>query len=97
MPVHCLEIAASVLGFLGGSVLSLDALCAVRRVRQEMGKDATQQAVQAAGGTYVDEHGNRLTSSFSLRRWFAGRSVLSARIGFGLMTAGFLVDLIAKW
>jgi hypothetical protein len=97
MPTHCLEIVASVLGFLGGSVLSLDALCAVRRVRQEMGKDATLQAVQAAGGTYVDEQGNPLTSTFSLRRWFAGRSVLWARIGFSLMTAGFFLDLLAKW
>lgn len=96
MPTHCLEITASVLGFLGGFILSLDALCAVRRVRQEMGKGETQQAVQAAGGVYVDEKGNPLTSDFSLRRWFAGRSVISARIGFSLMTAGFLFDLLAK-
>jgi hypothetical protein len=97
MSTHCLEIAASVLGFLGGSVLSLDALCAVRRVRQEMGKDATLQAVQAAGGTYVDEQGAPLTSAFSLRRWFAGRSLLWARIGFSMMTGGFFLDLLAKW
>jgi hypothetical protein len=97
MAPHCLEIAASLLGFLGGSVLSLDALCAVRRVRQEMGKDETLRAVQAAGGVYVDQHGRPLTSAFSLRRWFAGRSVLWARIGFSLMTAGFFFDLLAKW
>ena len=97
MTSHYLEIAASVLGFLGGSVLSLDALCAVRRVRQELGKDETLTAVQAAGGVYVDEHGNPLTSPSSLRRWFAARSVLWARIGFSLMSAGFFLDLLAKW
>jgi hypothetical protein len=96
MPTHYIEIAASIFGFCGGSVLSLDALCAVRRVRQEMGKDATLHAVEAAGGTYVDKHGNPLTSAFLLRRWFAGRSVLWARIGFSLMTAGFFLDLLAK-
>jgi hypothetical protein len=92
-----LEIAASVLGFVGGFVLSLDALCAVRRVHQEIGKDETLRAVQAAGGIYVDEQGKPLTSAFSLRRWFASRSVLSARIGFSLMTTGFFLDLVAKW
>jgi len=97
MPHHWLEIASSALGFLGGSVLSLDALCAVRRVRQEFGKDAMKQAVQSAGAVYVDEHGNPLSSELLLRQWFAGRSVLSARIGFTLMTAGFFFDLIAKW
>jgi len=96
MAAHLIEISASVLGFLGGSVLSLDALCAVRRVRQEKGKDEIRQAVEEAGGHYVDSRGNSLASDFSLRRWFASRSVLWARIGFSLMTLGFLLDILGK-
>ena len=90
MPSHCLEITASALGFLGGAFLSLDALSAVTRVREEKGKEAVQHALRSAGV-------ERMTSAYALRLWFARKSVLWARIGFVLLTIGFFLDLIAKW
>jgi hypothetical protein len=97
MDKHCLELAASFFGFLGGSVLSLDALFAVRRARSERGKQAVGEAVKKAQGEYVDDQDKVLTSVYALQLLFARRSALAARIGFGLMTAGFLLDLISKW
>ena len=97
MDKHCLELAASSLGFLGGLVLSLDAIFAVRRARSERGKKAVGEAVQKAQSEYVDDHDKVLTSAYALQLLFARRSAFSARIGFGLMTLGFLLDLISKW
>src|ERR1035437_7459824 len=57
----------------------------------------TQKGVSKAKGEYVDDQDKVLTSVYALQLLFARRSALSARIGFGLMTAGFLLDLISKW
>ncbi len=97
MPSHSLEIAASSLGFLGGALLSLDALSAVTRVREAKGQEAVQAALQKAGGTYADQDGRRIASPYAARLWFARRSVLWARLGFVLITLGFFLDLLAKW
>jgi hypothetical protein len=94
---HTYELAASTLGFLGGAVLSLEALLAVRRARSERGKKAVQQAVRKAQGVYVDDDDRVLTSTYALQLLFARRVAIAGRIGFGLMTIGFLLDLIAKW
>ena len=48
MSKHTYELAASILGFLGGAILSLDALFAVRRARSERGKESVREAVQKA-------------------------------------------------
>ena len=97
MTKHAYELAASISGFLGGTVLSLDALFAVRRARSERGKEAVQNAVQKAEGVYVDDKDKVLTSAYALQLLFARRTAVIGRIGFGLMTLGFLMDLIAKW
>lgn len=97
MNKHYCELAASVCGFLGGSVLSLDALLALRHVRQERGKESLQEAVNKTTGQYVDSKGRLLNSVYRLQLWFAKRSVGSARLGFALVTVGFLLDLISKW
>ena len=97
MEKHTYELAASFFGFLGGAVLSLDALFAVRRARSERGKEAVQKAVEKAQGVYVDDKDKLLTSAYALQLLFARRTAVIGRIGFGLMTLGFLMDLIAKW
>ena len=56
MTRHTYELAASTFGFLGGAVLSLEALLAVRRARSERGKKSVQEAVRKAQGVYVDDH-----------------------------------------
>jgi hypothetical protein len=93
---HYCELAASILGFAGGAILSLDALFAVRTAQEERGKESVREAVRKAKGVYVDDQGRPLTSAYDLRLWFARQSVWSARIGFSLVTAGFLFDLISK-
>jgi len=94
---HTYELAASIFGFLGGTVLSLEALFAVRRARSERGKEAVQEAVRKAQGVYVDDHDRVLTSAYALQLLFVRRAEVAGRIGFGLMTLGFLLDLIARW
>ena len=97
MTRHTYELAASIFGFLGGTVLSLEALFAVRRARSERGKESVQEAVRKAQGVYVDDNDKVLTSTYALQLLFARRVAVAGRIGFGLMTLGFLMDLIAKW
>src|SRR3954449_5032104 len=97
MDKHTYELAASIFGFLGGTVLSLDALFAVRRARSERGKESVQEAVKKAQGVYVDDKDKVLTSAYALQLLFARRVASAGRIGFGLMTMGFLMDLISKW
>jgi hypothetical protein len=97
MDKHTYELAASIFGFLGGTVLSLDALFAVRRARSERGKESVQEAVEKAKGVYVDDQDKVLTSAYALQLLFARRVASAGRIGFGLMTLGFLMDLISKW
>jgi hypothetical protein len=94
---HTYELAASILEFLGGTILSLDALFAVRRARSERGKELVREAVQKAEGVYVDDHDKVLTSAYALQLLFARRVAAAGRIGFGLITLGFLMDLISKW
>ncbi len=97
MTKHTYELAASIFGFLGGTVLSLEALFAVQRARSERGKKSVQEAVRKAQGVYVDDNDRVLTSTYALQLLFARRLATAGRIGFGLMTLGFLLDLIAKW
>ena len=97
MTRHTYELAASTFGFLGGAVLSLEALLAVGRARSERGKKSVQEAVRKAQGVYVDDHDRVLTSTYALQLLFAHRVAIAGRIGFGLITIGFLLDLIAKW
>ena len=97
MTKHAFELAASIFGFLGGTVLSFEAVFAVRRARSERGKESVQEAVKKARGVYVDDNDKVLTSTYALQLLFARRVAIAGRIGFGLMTLGFLMDLIAKW
>jgi hypothetical protein len=48
MTKHECELAASILGFVGGGILSLDALFAVRQARSQRGREALQQSVEKA-------------------------------------------------
>ncbi len=74
MTRHTYELAASTCGFIGGFVLSLDALFAVRRARSERGKESVREAVEKAHGVYVDDHDKVLTSTYALQLLFARRN-----------------------
>jgi hypothetical protein len=97
MDKHTLEIAASAFGFLGGAVLSLDALRAVSRARSEKGKSMVNEAIDnAKKEPHADDPDKLKASAYALQLLIARRSALAARIGFGLVTLGFLLDLISK-
>ena len=98
MACHWCEISASILGFAGAALLSVDAIYGSRRVLQEEGKNAAREGAEKHKGTLVDPHKSQPVQGESgVKIWFAKRSQKWNRLGFLLMTAGFLVDLMGKW
>jgi hypothetical protein len=72
MPIP-LELASAVLSFLGGGLLSIDALRARRRIRAESGarRFLTIMQAHAAGDVITDEGGHPLASETALQLWLA--------------------------
>jgi len=98
MACHWCEISAAVLGFAGAALLSVDAIYGAQRVLQEEGKNAAREGAEEHEATFVDHHGGQpIQGETGVRVWFAERSQRWNRIGFLLMTAGFLCDLVGKW
>src|SRR5208282_617046 len=64
-------------------------------------KRARTQLAKARKNTkplFVDHHGGQpIQGETGVRVWFAERSQRWNRMGFLLMTAGFLCDLVGKW
>ena len=92
----CWELAASCCGFLGGLFLTLDVLAAKKRIYQETGKEEARAAAQDAGADFGDRAGNLIFVIEGVRLWYAERSLLWNRIGFGLVAFGFLIDVMVK-
>lgn len=92
-----LEIWGSILSFLGGAILSIDALFAVGRVYEETGHEAIQEAVREVNGQYVDKNGNPASTALRAKIWFASQSANLAKLGFSVMTLGFLLDMLSKF
>ncbi len=94
-----LGIFASLLTFLGGFALVVEALFVRRKIRAEAGARRLLDIMKAHGAeeVLVDKSGKPLNKEKALRLWFAERSLRWSWIGFGLLTGGFLLDLIAKW
>lgn len=98
MACHWCELSAAVLGFAGAALLSVDAIYGKQRVLQEEGKNAAREGAEGHHATLVDQHTNQpIAGEAGVRAWFAGRSQKWNRIGFLLMTVGFLCDFAAKW
>ena len=98
MACHWCEISASVLGFAGGALLSFDAIYGRQRLLQEEGKNAAREGAEEHRATFVDPHRSKpIAGESGVRIWFAERSQRWNRMGFLLLTAGFLIDLIGKW
>ena len=94
---HRLELASSLLGFLGAAILSLDALFAVARAQQKKGKTEMSEAAHDSDASYADHSGHRLPNNYSLQMWFARNTRRTAWTGFSLVTLSFLLDFILKW
>jgi hypothetical protein len=95
MSTHGLEIAASALGFLGGVLLSWDAIHAVRRIREQRGNEEVEKAMSNGDDPPAGQSA-ATDAAYSTRLSFARKSVWLARIGFIAMTLGFLLDLFAR-
>lgn len=93
-----LEIWGSILNFAGGALLSYDPLYAKRRVLAESGaKLFLGVAMRLKLKNLKTASGEPLDSEERLQTASAERSEKLARYGFVVMTAGFLLDLLAKW
>jgi hypothetical protein len=100
-----LEICSSLLTFAGGTLLTLDALLIGRRIRTERGARRLQRALEKRkksapeyrSFTLKDENGKPLKTETELSLWLAKTTLHWAWRGYLLMTAGFVLDLIAKF
>lgn len=96
MPIS-FELASAVLSFLGGGLLSVDALRARQRIRAENGAKAFLKIMNAhsAGDLITDERGGQLSSESALQLWLSRQSTKWAWFGFVLMTFGFVLQILA--
>ncbi|HXM60311.1 MAG TPA: hypothetical protein VN950_05610 [Terriglobales bacterium] len=90
-----LELCGSILTFLGGALLVIDTFSPVRELLLKGGKEKwvwlrTRLGLPSAGAT-IEPPAN---DAEALRH--ATRSQRVTRAGFGLITLGFLLDLVAK-
>ena len=91
-----LDILGSVLNFVGGVILTWDAL-SVRKVLAEAGARQIQEGLQKAGlGELLTFKGQPLSDATTFQLWSSRRSRLWARVGLVVMTIGFLVDILVK-
>ena len=99
MTHNFLDVLGSVLSFLGGLVLFLDTLRMKSRIRNQETMSLLLVALKKEGGegALKDDQGNPIKSDTDLQVWFAGNSLKWGWLGFALMTAGFLLDLLAKY
>ena len=60
--------------------------------------NAAREGAEEHEATFVDHHGSQpIAGEAGVRVWFAERSQRWNRLGFLLMTAGFLCDFAGKW
>ena len=90
-----LEFWGVVLNFAGGVVLSVDAVFARKHKEQEEGTGPVAEDVEKSGVPVRDAKGKRLTAE-RLRDAIAARSQLLGRVGFIVMSTGFLFDIVSK-
>lgn len=91
-----LELFSAILSFLGGGFLSIDALRSRRRVRAESGATELLKILnQEAAANLTDEDGKPLNSEAALRLWLTKQTSRWAWLGFALMTAGFVLQIVA--
>jgi hypothetical protein len=95
MPMS-LELYSAVLSFLGGGLLSFDALRARQRIRTESGAKTFLNILKALNenNLITDDSGKQLSSETALELWLARQSTKWAWLGFVLMTAGFVLQIL---
>ncbi|MBZ5705794.1 MAG: hypothetical protein LAN63_10605 [Acidobacteriia bacterium] len=93
-----LEIWSSLLTFAGGSLLTLDALFAGKRISTENGAKRLQSTFKKkkSGFTLKDESGNPLGTETALSLWLAKEALHWSWAGYLLLTVGFVLDFLSK-
>ena len=91
-----LDVLSSILNFAGGVILTWDAL-SVRKIQVEAGSRHLQEGLAEAGlGDLLTFKGRSVRDETTFQLWASRRSRLWALIGLLVMTAGFLLDILAK-
>jgi len=93
MPISIPELAASILTFAGGALLTIDAFSPVRALYVKRGDDKWHWLVSQLPSSATNDN-TALEDQKALRH--AKRSQFLVRTGFLLVAAGFLVDLLTK-
>jgi len=92
-----LDLVSSIMNFLGGAFLTWDALYIKQRIQAETGIRRLQEGLEELGaGDLLTYHGKPLKEGETLQFWLASRPLRWTKIGFVLMTLGFLLDCLAK-
>jgi len=92
------EIAGSCFNAAGAVWLLIDALRIRQTIQAEQGATRLREILSKVGGGDVleDKKGNRLDSESAFRLWFASRTIAWNLVALGLISAGFILDLIGK-
>jgi hypothetical protein len=92
---HWLDVLGGVLMFVGGLVLTVDALTVRRRARRDRGATILNEILQG-DNPVKDLEGRSLQDRTNLELWLSRAPLRRTWIGFLLTTLGFLLDLAGK-
>lgn len=89
---------SAALNFAGGAVLTLDALTIRRRIRAASGTRKLQEILTKLGrpDVLMGPDAKPLNSDAAIDLWLSTRTLEWTRVGFALMTAGFLIDAMRR-
>jgi hypothetical protein len=93
MPISIPELAASILTFAGGLLLTVDAFSPVRALYVKRGDDKWHWLISQLPSS-ATQNDRALEDKKALSQ--AKRSQCLVRLGFLLVSAGFLVDVLSK-
>jgi hypothetical protein len=93
-----LEIWSSLLTFAGGTLLTLDALLAGKRISTEKGALRLQQGLKKKKSDFTlrDENDKPLRTETALSLWLAREALHWSWAGYLLLTVGFVLDFLSK-
>ncbi len=92
-----LDLVSSFVNFAGGACLTWDALYIKQRIQAETGIRRLQEGLAEMGeGDLLTYRGKTLSEGKTFQLWLSSRPLRLTKIGFVLMTLGFLLDFFAK-
>lgn len=92
-----LEVISSIMNFAGGAFLTWDALYIKQKIQAKTGIQRLQEGLAEMGaGDLLTHRGKPLKEGQTFQLWLSSRPLRWTKIGFALMTLGFLLDLVTK-